>query len=85
MFYRISLPVFESALMMLKMQEAKPLALMVMLEMLAGHAGDVGIDADDVDGLAQNSYISRENAVNYGVLVARMETKQIKSRPVSHS
>ena len=53
--------------MMLKMQEAKALALIVMLGMFAGYAGDVENDADDV-------YMSRENAVNYGILVAR--TKQ---------
>ena len=47
-------------LMMLKMQEAKALDLLVMLGMLAGHAGDVENDADDVDGLAYNAYILRE-------------------------
>ena len=46
-----------------------------MLGMLAGHAGDVENDADDVDGLAQNTYISREHAVNYSILVARTENK----------
>ena len=38
--------------MMLKMQEAKAFDLLVMLGMLAGHAGDVENGADDVDGLA---------------------------------
>ena len=56
--------------MMLKMRED----LLVMLGMLAGHAGDVENDADNVDGLAQNTYISRENAVNYSILVARTES-----------
>ena len=37
---------------MLKMWEAKTLDLLVMRGMLAGHAGDVENDADDVDGLA---------------------------------
>ena len=46
---------------------------LVMLGMLAGHAGDVENDADDVDGLAQNTYISREHAVNYSILVAMTE------------
>ena len=32
-----------------KMQEAKALDLLVMLGILAGHAGDVENDADDVD------------------------------------
>ena len=39
-------------LIMLKMQQAKALDLLVMLEMLAGHARDVENDAHDVDGLA---------------------------------
>ena len=34
----------------------------------AGHAGDVENDADDVDRLAQNKHISREHAVNCGIL-----------------
>ena len=42
---------------------------------LAGHVGDVENDADDVDGLALTTYISRENAVNYNRLVARAGKK----------
>ena len=38
--------------MILKMQDCKALDLLVMLGMLAGHAGDVENDADDVGGLA---------------------------------
>ena len=68
----------------------------MMLGMLAGHAGDVENDADDVVGLGvkYNTYISRENAVNYSILVARTENKniqnkkqkktQIKSRPAEN-
>ena len=48
-----------------------------MLGMLTGHAGDVENDADDVDGLAQKTYISRDNAVNYSILVGRTESKQL--------
>ena len=50
------------------------LDVLVMLGMLAGHAGDVENDADDVDGLAQNTYISQENAVTYSIF--RMENKK---------
>ena len=42
-----------------------------MLGMLVGHAGDVEHDAGDVDGLASNASISRENAVKYDTLLAR--------------
>ena len=48
----------------------------MMLAMLAGYAGDVANDAGDVDGRVKNTYISRENAVNYSILVARTENKQ---------
>ena len=51
----------------------------MMLAMLAGHAGDVENDADDVDGRA-NTYISRDNAVNYSILVARTENKKKQNK-----
>ena len=65
--------------MMLKMQEARDLDVLVMLGMLTGH-GDVENDAHDVDGLA---YISRENAENYSILVARTENK-IQNKTTNH-
>ena len=46
------LPTLLQRNMMLKMQEAKTLDLLVMLGMLAGHAGDVANDANDIDVLA---------------------------------
>ena len=43
--------------------------------MLAGHAGDVENDADDVDGPVSNTYISFENAVKYSMLLAKTNNK----------
>ena len=52
-----------------EMREAN---LLVMLGMLAGHAGDVENDADDVDGRVKYVHFARK-AVNYSILVARTE------------
>ena len=51
-----------------------------MLGMLAGHAGDVENDAGDVDGLVENTTISRENAVKYDILLARTKNDKTKRR-----
>ena len=46
------------------------LDLLVMLGMLVGPAGDFANDAGDVDGLVENTSISRETAVKYNILPA---------------
>ena len=51
--------------------------LLVMLGMLAGHAGDVENDAGDVDWLVQNTSISRENAVKYDSCWPGRKTEKI--------
>ena len=47
----------------------------MMLGMLAGHAGDVENDADDVDGRVKYVHFARK-AVNYSILVARTENNK---------
>ena len=59
--------------------EMREATLLVMLAMLAGHAGGVENDADDVDGRVKYVHFARD-AVNCSILVARTENKKIQNK-----
>ena len=50
-----------------------------MLRMLAGHAGDVENDADDVDGLVFVHVV--RNAAKYSILLAEAKKKPSQTKP----